>query len=93
MEIDDCRCFFAKYYPPPTGWYALFEDDPAKLLTRLNEFFLAHQHADTWEQGMFGDHFTVVTESLLRVGDAFVDEKRQVLEIVAKAMEEGKAGR
>jgi hypothetical protein len=42
---------------------------------------------------MFGDHFTVMTESLLKAGDDMTAAKREVLGIIQKGLEEGRMGR
>lgn len=87
-ELEACRCYFAKYYPPPTGWYTSME--PEVHTKRLNEFFEAHQHKETWQQAMYGDHFTLGTETIMR--DGMTEGKRGVLEAVARAASEGKVG-
>jgi hypothetical protein len=88
VPLDDCREYIAKYYPP-TGWYTTRED----VQKSLNDFFDKHQHKETWEQSMFGDHFTVMTESLLKSGDDMTAAKREVLGIIQKGLEEGRMGR
>lgn len=87
-SIDNCRHYIAKYYPPPTGWYTTREE----IADGLNAFFNSHQHKETWEQSMWGGHFTITTESLMRGSDSMVSSKRDVLEVVSKAIAEGKAG-
>jgi hypothetical protein len=82
--IEDCRLYTGKYYPSD-GWNFNSE--------HVEEFFSKHRHADTWEMGMFGDHFTLATESLFRSSDSFVDVKRCVLEAVKKGMDEGRIGK
>jgi hypothetical protein len=83
--IEDCRIYTGKYYP--TGGWSFTPTPEA-----MDEFFGKHLHKETWEQSMYGDHFTIVTESLLGGADSFVGEKRRLMEIVAKAAEEGKVG-
>jgi hypothetical protein len=87
-SLEDCRHYMAKYYPTD-GWYASV--DPEAYVERMNKFFEAHLHKETWHQAMFGDHFTLGTESLFQ-GDAMVSGKRGVLEAVQKAFFEGKLG-
>jgi hypothetical protein len=41
---------------------------------------------------MFGDHFTIITESMLKGADPMVASKRDVLAVVQKAAEEGRVG-
>jgi len=89
IPLDDCREYVAKYYPPPTGWYTTRDD----VKGSLDAFFDKHQHKETWEQSMFGDHFTVMTESLLKAGDDMAAAKREVLGIIQKGFEEGRMGR
>lgn len=83
-ELDECRKYTGKYYPGD-GWNFNSEG--------VQEFFDKHRHADTWEMSMFGDHFTLITESLLKGTDQNIGAKREILEIVAKAAEEGRVGR
>lgn len=81
--IEDCRLYTGKYYPTG-GWNFNSE--------HVEEFFRKHEHKDTWEMSMFGDYFTLSTESLFRVADSFVDGKRGILEAVQRGMQEGKIG-
>lgn len=84
-SLDDARVYLAKYYP--TGGWGVLSDT-----AKLDEFFQKHLHKDTWEQAMFGDHFTIITESMLKGADPMVDSKRDVLALVQKAAEEGRVG-
>ena len=84
-QLDDCRIYIAKYYP--TGGWSFNREK-----SEMDAFFEKHLHMEGWEQAMFGDHFTVFSESLLRGADPAVEAKRSILEIVAKATEEGKIG-
>ena len=84
-SFDDARIYVAKYYPTG-GWGFLADSD------RLDIFFQKHLHKETWEDCMFGDHFTILTESLLKSADPMVKDKREILEIVKKATEDGQIG-
>lgn len=84
-SIEDCRIYTGKYYP--TGGWSFNPTTES-----MDAFFAKHLHKDTWEQAMYGDHFTIITESMLGGADSFVGEKRKILDIVAKAAEDGKVG-
>jgi len=89
--IEDCQFYLAKYYPPPSGWYTVGGDG---MPLRLDEFFSKHQHKGSWNQSMYGDHFTIITETLLAgAGDEMAKGKREIMDIVTRAAEEGKVGR
>jgi len=96
-EMSDCQFYLAKYYPTG-GWLTEGKHldgvgKPETLGSKLDEFFASHLHKDSWEQSMYGDHFTIITESLLKGADDFVASKRGILEAVVKGMEDGKVGK
>jgi hypothetical protein len=92
-ELQDCQFYLAKYYPSDPGWYVPGEFN---LREKLDEFLAKHFHRDdapSWDAAMYGDHFTIVSETMLgRAGDEMVSGKRQAMEAIAKAQKEGKSG-
>ena len=84
-SLDDARIYLGKYYP--TGGWGF-----TPTTEKMDEFFQKHLHKTTWEQAMFGDHFTIITESMLGGADSMVKGKREILAIVEKAAEEGRVG-
>ena len=88
--LDQCQFYLAKYYPN-TGWYNIHNNPGDNLGAALDKFFDEHKHKESWDQAMYGDHFTIITESMME-SSPVVGDKREILKIVAKAAEEGKVG-
>ena len=89
-SLEEARVYIAKYYP--TGGWGLVNMEGLEGPHHIDSFFEKHLHKTTWEQAMFGDHFTIITESMLKGADPMVKDKREILSIVERAVQEGKVG-